>query len=261
MKKVDICIAFNDATPPDGIGMVARNKPSYYHQTVNLVKSIIVNWDKNKIDYDIYIFHSREVEEDKIKKLKNMNCFIIYDENETQPFLNKENIYKYKTDGDYTLVLDSDMIVLRTPKLCFEKDIYMMPEGVSPNLNENQWKILFEKMSAKYVESEPKHFNGGCIFINNLIKKDFYNLFEKYIDVLGGLEKENRHFSIQYYYSALLKCFDWGELSPRLNYFSRFLKNNKDPDADIVHYLGIHGYNEIVKNIVMDIEEKYDKRN
>ena len=50
LKKVDICIAFNDATPPDGIGMVARNKPSYYHQTVNLVKSIIVNWDKNKID-------------------------------------------------------------------------------------------------------------------------------------------------------------------------------------------------------------------
>ena len=53
MKKIDICISFNDVIPPKRVGFILNegNKPSYYEQLLCLIKSIKLNWNKSLIDY------------------------------------------------------------------------------------------------------------------------------------------------------------------------------------------------------------------
>lgn len=259
--KIDICVAFNDVVPPNNLGMVASNKPSYYEQVIKLVKSIKINWDSKIYPYEIYLFHSRKLEKKKTSFLKKMGCNVIFVESEVQEFINKENIYNFETDGDYTLILDTDMVVMRTPKFSFDKEIYMLPEGESPNLPLEGWKSLFKNMDITFNLDSHYHFNGGAIFIKNNIKTKFYDIFIKNLDSLKELEKINRHYSVQYYVSAIFKNFDWGILDKRLNYFSRFLKEKDNIECDIVHYLGIQGFNKNVKKIIKEVEEEYEKTN
>jgi hypothetical protein len=42
-------------------------KPSYFQQLVTLVKSIKLNWDKAKLDYEIYAHYSRTLSKEILK--------------------------------------------------------------------------------------------------------------------------------------------------------------------------------------------------
>ena len=121
--KIDIVIGFNDVEPPPNICFVPGSKPTYYKQLLYLLHSINKNWNKDIYDYQTYAFHSRYLPEDKKQKIESLGCKVVYEPREMQPYINRAEIFNYETDGDYTLLLDSDMILLNTPKLDFEKEL------------------------------------------------------------------------------------------------------------------------------------------
>lgn len=267
--KIDIAIPFNDLVPPKNIGMVQSNKPPFYNQLLYLIKSIQLNWDKSTLDYSLYAHHSRKLDKKKQEKLESLGCTVVYNGSEIQPYLCRENIFNYETDGDQTLILDTDMIVLHTPTLENAQDIYVKVSD--PNvLNQKQWIKVFNKMkirwtkkwgrNGRWLPARPCHFNGGCMLIKNDKKKEFYDCFadSENLKVLRWLAKKNRHMGIQVYYSLVILKFNWGVLNERVNAYSlnpnlaHMLINN---DIDILHYLGRRGMNDEVRKILSKIGE------
>jgi len=246
--KINICIPFNDLTPPGQIGMVVGKKPSYYNQLVYLIKSIKKNWDSNLLDYSIHVFHSRELKESKKNQLEALGCEVINDAEELIPYLCRENIFKHSMDGDYTLVLDTDMIVLKTPCLEYEKDIYVRKAG-------NQAVGNIDKLCG-LMDPPPKgklHFNAGCILIKNSIKHELYKRSYLNREILDDLLKQNRHLGMQVYISLLIQGFSWGFLDKGINVFSQELGSVDRESVSILHYLGEQGYTEKIKKIIETI--------
>lgn len=258
--KIDIAISFNDIIPPDGIGMVMGSKPPYFEQLLYLISSIHKNWNKNILDYSIRIYHSRPIHKSKIVKLIKLGCTVVYNPNEVQPYLSRENIFidEYENSGDYTMVIDTDMLVLNTPEIENKKDIYVKASPNQNVINQNQWRLIDDHFGLKYHSNNVHHFNCGLFIMRNTVKKYFYQLYvdKSNLKILNYLETINRHLSIQIYYSSLIRLFDWGYLDKKMNVFSFFLEhmeyNSKMP-IDILHYLGKNGCN----NNVMEMIKSY----
>ena len=154
--KINICIPFNDLKPPSNIGMVVGKKPSYYDQLVYLIKSIKKNWDSSLLDYSIHAFHSRELQPSKKNELESLGCEVIHDSDELIPYLCRENIFKHDMDGDYTLVLDTDMLVLKTPTFEYERDIYVMCD-----IDEDGFIYVNIDGEIEKVETDVLLYSGG----------------------------------------------------------------------------------------------------
>jgi hypothetical protein len=250
---IDIEINFNDIVPPEKIGMVPKKK-SYYDQLITLVKSIILNWNKEIHDYTIYVHHSRDLAEEKQKELESLGCIIVFNPSELQEYFNRENILSHKTNGDYTLILDTDMLVLNTPNLQSDHEIYAKPAGNNGTIKRIEWDGIYKQIGVTIEKNFIPHFNGGCWFIKNECKQPFYDYYLEYIDILRFFETRQRHFSMQYYYSLLVKKFDWGIIDSKINVYSYETLN-----ADILHYLGVRGYTKGVQNLISEIEKKYEE--
>lgn len=251
-KKIDIAMSFNDITPPQEICFVP--KPiSYYDQLVCLVKSINQNWDTSIYDYQIYIHHSRELEESKKEFLKSLGCEVIFNEYETQLYFNRFECYNYNTDGDYTFILDTDMLLLKTPILDFSKEVYVKETSAQP-INMGTWGEYYSRCGlGNFQPTTPHHFNGGCVLIKNSKKKEIYNLLhtDLYQTVLRELEQgpgRSRHYSPQIILSLLLKNLDLGYFKPDVNVFSSRPFNLNE--VSLLHYLGVHGYTSTVANLI-----------
>lgn len=253
--KIDIAMSFNDITPPKEICFVP--KPiSYYQQLVYLIKSINQNWDTSIYDYQIYIHHSRELEINKKEFLKSLGCEIIYNEYETQTYFNRFNIYNYNTNGDYTFILDTDMILLKTPIFDFDKEVYVKETPANP-ISIDAWKYFYKRCGLTFDPSIPYHYNGGCVLIKNELKQKIYNLLhtDLYKKILNDLEVgpgRSRHYSPQIILSLLLKNLDLGYFKPDVNVFSTHSYNVDE--VSLLHYLGSNGYTETVKNLLNEIK-------
>lgn len=246
--KVNIAIAFNDVIPPKNIGMVPGGKPSYYNQLLCLVNSIKKSWDTSLIDYSIHVFHSRDLHSDKKSKLESLGCEVIHDKRETTEYLCRENVFDHELDGDYTLLLDTDMIVLKTPDLDFEKDIYVRTEPTPHQIRGQDIEKVSSILGTK--DKRNLHFNTGCVLIRNSMKSKFYELFKENIKCLEFLNNNNRHMGIQSYLSLLIQCFDWGLFDKGVNVFSRELSSSDMSGVSILHYLGINGFTPTVDKII-----------
>ena len=249
--KIDIAVPFNDIIPPQQIGMVLENKPPYYDQVVHLVNSINTNWDTSKHDYKIHLFHSRNLEETKKEKLESLGCNVVHNPSELQPLMTRENIfsYNYSEKSDYTIILDTDMLVLNTPELNLDKDIYAR---LSPNqdiLSEPQWDWAHKALGLSNEPQHERHFNCGCIIIKSELRKDFYKETINNLPVLRQLEKFHRHFGIQFYNSLLFKKFDWGHLPAQMNVFPQEMDMSEHQPVEILHYLGRLGLRSELKEI------------
>ena len=249
--KIDITVPFNDVVPPKQIGMVLDNKPPYYEQVIHLVNSINSNWDTTKHEYKIHLFHSRPLDDNKTDKLKSLGCNVVYDSSEIQPFLNRENIlkYDYENESDYTMILDTDMLVLSTPELNLDKDIYAR---LSPNqgiIPEAQWDFAHQALGLEGQKKDQRHFNCGCIILKSEIRKRLYDEAVNNISLLRHLEKVHRHFGIQIYNSLLFKKFDWGHLPSGMNVFPTEIHDTNHQPVEILHYLGSKGLGSEIKKI------------
>jgi hypothetical protein len=137
--------------------------------------------------------------------------------------------------------------------LHFDHEIYARQAG-ELSLARATWVSLYKKFGLKYDKKTTLHFNGGCFLIKNSIKKLMYDYYTANLETLKLLEKYHRHQSVQYYYSLLVKKFDWGLLDKRVNVFSR---KGYPADTQILHYLGAYGYNSIVKSLIEKITAEY----
>ena len=220
--KIDITVPFNDVVPPKQIGMVLDNKPPYYDQVIHLVNSINTNWDTSKHEYNIHLFHSRPLEQSKKERLESLGCNVVYDSSEIQPFLNRENIlkYDYQEESDYTMILDTDMLVLKTPELNLDKEIYAR---LSPNQG-----IISEQQ--RDICRAP----AGALQISPLLRH---------------LEKIHRHFGIQIYNSLLFKKFDWDNLPSGMNVFPSEMNVSSHQPVEILHYLGSKGLSPELRDL------------
>ena len=256
--KIDIVIGFNDVKPPPNICFVPGSKPTYYKQLLYLLHSINKNWNKDIYDYQTYAFHSRHLSEDKKQKIESLGCKVVYEPKEMQPYINRAEIFNYETDGDYTLLFDSDMILLNTPNLDFEKDIYAKPT-TPQTISSSHWEYAVNKVGLEYESGKNYHFNCGCILMNNDKKKQFYKYLNDNSELLDYLHGVNRHFSIQILYSVLFHKFDVGHLDERTNVFSKVLEGKEyhpDLPIDVLHYLGSGGFNSEVKKMLLILEKE-----
>lgn len=254
-KKIDIAMSFNDLTPPQEICFVPKSI-SYYDQLVNLVKSIKINWDTSIYDYQIYVHHSRPLDESKRNYLELHDCKVIYNEYETQQYFNRFNIYNYETDGDYTLILDTDMLVLKTPTLNFDKEIYVKETPANP-INLDTWKYLYKKCGLTFIPEDSYHYNGGCVLIKNSCKQKLFDimhtpLYKEVLTLLEGGPGRSRHYSPQILLSLLVKNLDWGHLNSDVNVFST--KPYTLSEVSILHYLGVHGYTSQVQKLIQEVQ-------
>ena len=172
--KINIAIPFNDIVPPRNIGMVPGKKPPYYQQLIYLIKSIKKNWDSNVLDYSIHVFHSRALSDEKKNQLESLGCEVIHDPYEFIPYLCRESVFKYEMDGEYTLLLDTDMVVLKTPVFEYEKDVYARKAGSQSVTNITESDILSLEVTMGSPSNKYIHFNGGCVLIRNSIKNEFH---------------------------------------------------------------------------------------
>ena len=249
--KIDITVPFNDVVPPKQIGMVLDNKPPYYDQVIHLVNSINTNWDTSKHEYNIHLFHSRPLEQSKKERLESLGCKVVYDSSEIQPFLNRENIlkYDYQEESDYTMILDTDMLVLKTPELNLDKEIYAR---LSPNqgiISEQQWDSAHNSLGLGTHLRTKRHFNCGCILIKSSIRKKFYKETIDNLPLLRHLEKIHRHFGIQIYNSLLFKKFDWDNLPSGMNVFPSEMNVSSHQPVEILHYLGSKGLSPELRDL------------
>lgn len=265
--KIDISISFNDISIK-GLSLGLVGKPiSYYDQLIVLLKSIHLNWEKTVLDYSIYVYHSRPLDEKKKKELETLGATLMFIPEEYGNFLNRPCIYKSKTSGTHSLILDTDILVLKTPAFNFDKEIYFHPEShvdasgtehYNSMLKPKIWEELYSKLKYDTLDKY-KHINNGCILIKNESKHKVYSLlFSKtFQEINQSLLKINPHFAGQIIYSLIFKSLNYGYFTNSINAFS--LDLNDFTNIEILHYLGSKGYTEKVKKEISKITKLYGK--
>lgn len=275
--KIDIAISFNDLNPASGLGFTLRQgkKPSYFQQLVTLVKSIKLNWDKAKLDYEIYAHYSRTLSDEKKSYLEELGCNLVFNDEELLgPCINRMNVFTHKTDGDYTLILDTDIIVLETPTFSFEHDVTAR-STLHIRWSERKWSPIYEIFDFKHQQQSMNcpwngehiinNLNNGVLLFKNSQKQKFYDLVfsEKGLNALPVFRRYNKHMGFQFYFSFLItKFFDFGLFDETINVYTKDFAET--PNAKLVHYLGrirtMGGFSKEIPQMFDDINKLYDKK-
>lgn len=248
---IDICIGFNESCPAGRAGFV-KKEIGMWEQLDKLLDSIEKNWDRDKLDYRIYVFYSEPLLGNHYEILKRRCSDLIFDDTDLVWGKNKGHIFKYNFSGDYTLALDTDIIVLRTPNFEFNKDVYASP-GSLMNMKLDRWRALYEHFGIEYIEpsNNPINLNrlgkpfvsvganDGCVLINNSIKKDFFNTLASQGKDVYKIANQ-RHFNVQISFSIAFKRFGYGYFNSKINYFpmEKAVSLDIEKEVEILHYLG-----------------------
>ena len=211
------------------------------------------NWDSNVLDYSIHVFHSRALSDEKKNQLESLGCEVIHDPYEFIPYMCRESVFKYEMDGEYTLLLDTDMVVLKTPVFEYEKDVYARKAGSQSVTNITESDILSLEVTMGSPSNKYIHFNGGCVLIRNSIKNEFHKRHVSNSDSLVSLLKKNKHLGMQVYISLLIQGFSWDYLDKGVNVFTQEIKSKGLDEISILHYLGEAGFTADVSKILKSI--------
>jgi len=262
--KIDIQITFNTHPGKHVIGTCKVNKPSWEDQLLKLLNSITINWDKKILDYEIYAYHSKPISEAFRDKIKGM-CNVIYDDPNWPPNHPRDNrisAFKNQTPGDFSLILDTDIIVMKTPKFEFDKEFYAKG-GKGGGIDENIWKELYAMTGMTYRpqsrRNDPDFYshavNNGVLLISNKVKASVYNQLNKWVGpVYERLAKgsgrkwkkirtERAHYRGQILVGLIMKKYKWGWLNPHINVHSGYVTPEQLEEVEILHYLG-KGWNK-----------------
>lgn len=265
---IDICVAFNEYVAYNHRGCVLK-PVSLFDQVCKLITSINGNWDRQKMDYRIYVFYSKPISTEHEAQLKWMCDGLIYDSGDmlhVTADMNRIHAFKYNMLGDYTLYLEADTIVLKTPNLKFDKEVYGAPDNNKlMDLDLDSWRYLYEKYTGSFQQPDhlPMHLNAegkpfvsnginaGCILIKNSIKHDFYNCLKEQSELLYQRLNGKMHFYMQINCGIAMKRFDYGYFHKGINYFKTRRAPKIDMDeVEILHYLGQTYNDPEVKSIV-----------
>lgn len=207
-KKIAIVIAMNDIQNFHGGSRNGiKKKIDYFDQFLVLYESIVLNWEKKKFDYDIYVLHSLSFNLEREKILKRLNLTLVSVVYPKHKVKIRPMCYKVPIDCDYRLVLDVDMYALKEPNFNFQYDIQAMYGG--NKYTKKQWKKICDFLDCdmpkesvrcfgtgayknwtfsehyKYQSGKSKkkrfpYFNNGAILIKNSLCSEFLSKWEDY---------------------------------------------------------------------------------
>ena len=178
------------------------------------------------------------------------NSNLIFDDEE---FLNNNRITGFKNIGcgDFTLILDTDMLILNHPNFDFAKKIYAKKTGID-QINFTLLSKICEEIGVD--PNKVESINNGCILISNDIKNNIYNDIKKYKPIVQNIIKDNNgslHFDDQILMGILLQKNNGGYFNDKINHFTNHKKPIDENDIEIVHYLGTYGLeNPYIYNII-----------
>lgn len=208
-NQIDIVCCINDLDSRQ-VNWDQQNKKKFFNgryldfvtQFLILYNSIKNNW---KFNYKIYLFYNF-LSEDNLKKLSLLDINLIHTESTiNNPYILRQETYKYKTQGTHKLYLDVDTIATKNPNFDLSKDFLIMPcnhtlisqndwNNIATDIDHpiKDWKygggildLLWSKQKTKEeivnLNYFP-HFNGGAILMKNNLSEEFGNLFIRHLN-------------------------------------------------------------------------------
>ena len=173
---IDVMISFNDIDRKlvDGLGASSFKYIDFYKQLLLCIRSLndVIIGSEN--EYRVYVLYSKEFSEYKKQEIRNLGATLIYDEINylEDRICNRISCYTNNMGGDYSLIIDTDIVFLREPNFDFTKDMMMKPFPYS-SLSEKQFIELY-KMCNVEVKNKYLKLNNGCVLIKNVLKNYVY---------------------------------------------------------------------------------------
>jgi hypothetical protein len=262
MSDIDIVVTFNEVDFKNrSIGFLSKkingHGLTYTDQIVALKKSIDLNWVGFK--GRVLALHSEPLDDEYKKKLNKaaIEVMCVETDHDYDRVHNRSTAYlDLGLTSTHTLVMDADMLVLKTPKFDLTKDI-LGGYGDNLGISLENWRELFYhaniplpqiNMNAykDYQEKGEKSFfpmiNNGLILIRNSYKEIFLDNMlnmERYIFGSELYKNEKvRHFfcqlavSVSFYMGDNIDYFERG-----INFLGERLSAKKY-EPSIYHYVG-----------------------
>ena len=213
-KKVinlDIIVPFNDVTiSKEGSAKLGYNQKTYDGKDLSVVDQMTLMAEtlklsyKDKINYKLYASHSADISKKTRARLIKSGYIILEGKEHYIPGRTSNKIYAYNnvTDGDYSLIVDSDLLFIKYDDVFTGKTLAAqlrnnMPlwEGDVPPIFEDKselvWKHLYAKaniplpeMGDGYDFAGSCHYNNGAILIKNSYKESFKKIILECRDIV-----------------------------------------------------------------------------
>lgn len=207
---LDIIVPFNDVTIlKEGSAKLGYNQKTYNGEDLSLVDQMTLMAEtlkqsyKDKINYKLYASHSSDISKKSKERLVKAGYTILKGKEHYIPGRTSNKIYAYNniTDGDYSLIVDSDLLFIKYDDVFTGKTLAAqlrnnMPlwEGAVPPIFGDKSEIVWRYLYAKANIPPPKdpfsniagssHYNNGAILIKNSYKESFKKIILECRDVV-----------------------------------------------------------------------------
>ena len=292
--NLDIIVPFNDVTiSKEGSAKLGYNQKTYDGKDLSVVDQMTLMAEtlkisyKDNINYKLYASHSADISKKTRTRLIKSGYTILEGKEHYIPGRTSNKIYAYNnvTDGDYSLIVDSDLLFIKYDDVFTGKTLAAqlrnnMPlwEGDVPPIfgdkSEIVWRYLYSKANI-HPPKDPfseiagsSHYNNGAILIKNSYKESFKKIILECRDIImeefDELNKfpKFRHFLAEIIMSlALIKSGKCETLPSNFNVLTS--EWSIGYDWNVVHYGAISNLNKftmssVVKNAIKhwDINKK-----
>jgi hypothetical protein len=284
---LDIIVPFNDVTiSKDDSAKLGYNQKTYNGEDLSVVDQMTLMAEtlkqsyKDKINYKLYASHSSNISKKSRARLVKAGYTILKGKEHYIPGRTSNKIYAYNniTDGDYSLIVDSDLLFIKyddvftgkTLAAQLRKNIPLWEGDVPPIFGDKSdiiWKHLYSKANIPLPEMETEydfagscHYNNGAILIKNSYKESFKKIILECRDIImeefDELNKfpKFRHFLAEIIMSlALIKSGKCETLPSNFNVLTS--EWSIGYDWNVVHYGAISNLNKftmssVVKNAI-----------
>jgi len=294
-KKVinlDIIVPFNDVTiSKEGSAKLGYNQKTYDGKDLSVVDQMTLMAEtlklsyKDKINYKLYASHSADISKKTRERLIKSGYIILEGKEHYIPGRTSNKIYAYNnvTDGDYSLIVDSDLLFIKYDDVFTGKTLAAqlrnnMPlwEGDVPPIFEDKselvWKHLYAKaniplpeMGDGYDFAGSCHYNNGAILIKNSYKESFKktilecrDIVMKEFDELDKFPKFRFFISEVIMSLALIKSGKCDMLPSNFNVITPGLPTPCLPWS-VVHYASLGNLNKFTRlSVVKAAIKKWD---
>jgi len=285
--NLDIIVPFNDVTiSKEGSAKLGYNQKTYDGKDLSVVDQMTLMAEtlkqsyKDKINYKLYASHSSNISKKSRARLVKAGYTILKGKEHYIPGRTSNKIYAYNniTDGDYSLIVDSDLLFIKyddvftgkTLAAQLRKNIPLWEGDVPPIFGDKSdiiWKHLYSKANIPLPEMETEydfagscHYNNGAILIKNSYKESFKKIILECRDIImeefDELNKfpKFRHFLAEIIMSlALIKSGKCETLPSNFNVLTS--EWSIGYDWNVVHYGAISNLNKftmssVVKNAI-----------
>jgi len=294
-KKVinlDIIVPFNDVTiSKEGSAKLGYNQKTYDGKDLSVVDQMTLMAEtlklsyKDKINYKLYASHSADISKKTRARLIKSGYIILEGKEHYIPGRTSNKIYAYNnvTDGDYSLIVDSDLLFIKYDDVFTGKTLAAqlrnnMPlwEGDVPPIFEDKselvWKHLYAKaniplpeMGDGYDFAGSCHYNNGAILIKNSYKESFKKIILECRDiVMKEFDELDKFPKFRFFISevimslALIKSGKCDMLPSNFNVITPGLPTSCLPWS-VVHYASLGNLNKFTRlSVVKAAIKKWD---